>query len=70
MTTYTTSDLEAIGTIEHSDGPEAGRVTIYADPDGGCFWAAADGEQPYQTDVEPGHEATAWSGIWDWTPID
>lgn len=64
--------MTAIGTICHSDhDPAEGiRVTLYRVDGSDCVWAAAEGEEPYRTDVPLGRELQAWHGPqWDYQPL-
>lgn len=67
-----TANLKAVATIRHndSDAIEDRRVTLYTVEGDELVWAAAEGEEPYRTDVKVAQMHQAWAGrAWDLTEI-
>lgn len=59
--------MKAFATIRHNDD-DTQRVTLY--DNNGIVWAAAEGEEPYNTDTPTERASTSWGGEeWDYQPI-
>jgi len=60
-----TISIMAVATIAHND-QDGKRVTLYTRSGDQNVWAAAEGEEPYRTDVDVDRLESAWSGPqWD-----
>jgi len=63
-----TISIMAVATIAHND-QDGKRVTLYTRSGDQNVWAAAEGEEPYRTDVDVDRLESAWYGNFSKTLI-